>query len=322
MSTPSRDNGSDAQDRRLLAIVGPTATGKTEVGILLAERLGGEIVSADSMQVYQGMDIGTAKPTPEQRRRVPHHLIDIIPPDRPFSVAAYQELAERAIQEIWERGNQPILVGGSGLYVRAVLGGLDIPVAPPDPELRRRLDAEARRRGCEHLHARLASVDPTAAARIHPHNVRRVIRALEVWEQTGRPISEWWSLDDARKGKYNTRQFGLTAPRADLYWRIDARVDAMLADGLVEEVQRLLDQGYGEDLVSMQGLGYAQIAAHLRGRLSLEEAVERTKRDTRRFAKRQLTWFRADDRIEWIDITHYRDSADVAAEIERRWEET
>jgi len=307
--------------KRLLAIVGPTATGKTEVGILLAEMLGGEIVSADSMQVYRGLDIGTAKPTPEQRQRVPHHLIDIIAPDQPFSVAAYQELADQALADIWDRGKQPLLVGGSGLYVRAVVGGMDLPLAPPDPEFRRRLEEEGRRSGTESLHARLASADPVAAARIHPHNVRRVIRALEVYQQTGRPISEWWRLDDQRKERYNARQFGLTAPRAEMYRRIEERVDRMLADGLVEEVRRLLDQGYGEGLVSMKGLGYAQVAEHLRGKTSLEEAVRRLRRDTRRFAKRQLTWFGADGRIEWIDAAACGGVEAAAAQIRERWEQ-
>jgi len=306
---------------RLLAIVGPTATSKTEVGILLAEMLGGEIISADSMQVYRGLDIGTAKPTAEQRRRVPHHLIDIIDPDQPFSVAAYQELADQALDDIAGRGKLPVLVGGSGLYVRAMVGGLDLPVAPPDPELRRRLEEEGRRRGGEALHARLVSVDPVAAKRIHPHNTRRVIRALEVYEQTGRPISQWWRLDDERKERYNARQFGLTVPRAELYQRIEERVDRMLSDGLVEEVSRLLGQGYGEDLVSMKGLGYAQVVEHLRGEVSLEEAVRRLKRDTRRFAKRQLTWFGADRRVEWVDVAVWGGAEAAAAEIRERWEQ-
>jgi tRNA dimethylallyltransferase len=187
--------------------------------------------------------------------------------------------------------------------------------------LRKRLEGEGRRSGTESLHARLASVDPVAAARIHPHNVRRVIRALEVWEQTGRPISAWWSLDASRKGKYNTRQFGLTAPRTELYQRIEARVDAMLAVGLVEEVKGLLDQGYGEELTSMKGLGYAQVAAYLRGRISLEEAVRWLKRDTRRLAKRQLTWFRADRRVEWMDVSEYGGVEEIAAGIRERWHE-
>ena len=286
------------------------------MALALAETAGAEIVSIDSMQVYRGMDIGTAKPTAEQRGRVPHHLIDIIAPDAAFSVAEYQALADRALDEIWSRGKQPLLVGGSGLYVRAVVGGLDLPVAGPDPELRKQLEEEGRRSGIESLHARLAAVDPVAAARIHPHNVRRVIRALEVWEQTGRPISAWWSLDASRKEKYNTRQFALTAPRAELYRRIEIRVDAMLAAGLVEEVKGLLDQGYGGNLTSMKGLGYAQIAAYLRGLVSLEEAVRRLERDTRRFAKRQLTWFRADRRVEWLDVGDYGGVEEIAAGIE------
>ena len=305
--------------RRLLAIVGPTATGKSEVGLLLAEMLGGEIVSADSMQFYRGMEIGTDKPTAEQRARVPHHLIDIIQPNEPFSVASYRELADKALADIWRRGHQPILVGGSGLYVRALIYGLDLPVAPPDPELRRTLGEEAEREGKQALHARLAAVDPEAAARIHYRNVTRVIRVLEVYHQTGRPISESWTLDPQASPRYNTRQFGLTLPRAELYRRTEERVDQMLAAGLVEEVQGLLDQGYGEDLVAMKGLGYAQIARYLREACGLDEAVRLLKRNTRRFAKRQLTWFRADPHIEWLDVSEASGQAGAAKIIEEKW---
>jgi tRNA dimethylallyltransferase len=312
---------------RLLAIVGPTATGKSEVGLLLAERLGGEIVSADSMQVYRGMDIGTAKPAAQQQTRVRHHLIDVVGPDEPFSVARYQALAEEALADIRQRGRLPILVGGSGLYVRAVVDGFDLPPAPPDPDLRRELAEEARQKGPELLHARLAAVDPQAAAGIHPRNVKRVIRALEVYAQTGRPLSECWALarvwrgglDRARRARYNTRQFGLTLPRAALHARIEARVDRMMAAGLAEEVKGLVARGFGAELISMKGLGYAQIAGHLRGEYSLEEAVRRLKRDTRRFAKRQLTWFRADPRIRWVDVSEVGGPAGAAEMIEERW---
>jgi len=315
---PEHDRG------RIIAIVGPTASGKTEVAILVAEALGGEVVSADSMQVYRGMDIGTGKPTAEQRARVRHHLIDIIDPQEPFSVADYQQRAERAIEDIWSRGRQPLLVGGSGLYVRAVIDGLSFPMAPPDPELRRRLTNEARARGAAALHARLASIDPCAASRIHPNDEKRIVRALEVYEQTGVPISRLQAVDRERRPRYNTRQFGLTWPRCALYQRIEERVDRMIEAGLVEEVRALLDRGLGEDLVPMRGLGYAQIIPYLRGQCTLAEAVRVLKRDTRRFAKRQLTWFGADRRIEWLDMSGLggpREAAElIVRKSEARWE--
>lgn len=305
-------------ERRLLAIVGPTATGKTEVGILLAQALVGEIVSADSMQVYRGMDIGTAKPTAEQRARAHHHLIDIVDPHQPFSVADYRERADAALADIWGRGRQPILVGGSGLYLRALLDDMDFSDVPPDPDFRRQLAAEARSKGTRALHEWLADVDPEAAARIHPNDEKRIIRALEVSE--GRPTnSAAPKVDRRRRPRYNTLQFGLNAPREELYRRIEARVDRMMEHGLVEEVGELLELGRAEDSVAMKGLGYAQLAPYLRGKVSLEETVRRLKRDTRRFAKRQLTWFRADSRIEWIDVTEVGGAAGAADLIGRKW---
>jgi tRNA dimethylallyltransferase len=307
---------------RLLAIVGPTATGKTEVGILLAEMLEGEIISADSMQCYRGMDIGTAKPTPEQRSRVPHHLIDIVDPEEVFSVAEYRTQAGTALREVRGRGKQSILVGGSGLYVRAIVEGLGFPLAPPDQELRRRLMEEARELGRESIYQRLASVDPEAAAGIHPNNLKRVIRALEIHARTGRPASALWALDRSHPTRYNTMQFGLVLPRAELYRRIECRIDGMIAAGLVAEVRRLVDRGLTEDSTAMKGLGYAQLAPHVRGECTLEDAVGRLKRDTRRFAKRQLTWFRADPRIEWIEVMESSGPEGTAERIGRRWEET
>ena len=305
----------------LLAIVGPTAAGKSEVGLLLAEALAGEIVSADSMQVYRRMDIGTAKPSPEERARVRHHLIDIIDPTAPFSVADYRARADAALAAIWEEGRQPLLVGGSGLYVRAVIDKLSFPLAPPNAEVRRRLSQQAREEGVGALHARLAAIDPEAAARIHANDEKRIIRALEVHAQTGQPISRLQSLDRRFQARYNTTQFGLTRPRPELYRRIEERVDRMLAAGLVEEVKSLLARGYTEELVAMKGLGYAQIAEHLRGACSLEEAVARLKRDTRRFAKRQLTWFRRDSRILWVDLANLGEPEQVVEWIECRWRE-
>jgi tRNA dimethylallyltransferase len=306
---------------RLLAVVGSTATGKTAVGVSLAERLDGEVVSADSMQLYRGMDIGTGKPTPEQRARAVHHLIDIIDPDERFSVAEYRARADAALADIWRRGRQPILVGGSGLYVRAVIEGPGFSMVPPDRELRRRLTEEAKREGRATLHARLAAVDPEAAARIHVNDEKRIIRALEVYETTGQPISRLQALDRGGGPRYNTRQFGLRLPRAELYRRVEARVDQMIEAGLVEEVQGLVGRGYGDDLVAMKGLGYAQLVPYVRGKIDLAEAVRRLKRDTRRFAKRQMTWFRADARIEWVDAEEVGGPEGAAEYIEKRWTE-
>ena len=286
----------------LLVLLGPTATGKTETAIFVAQSLGGEVVSADSMYFYRDMDVATAKPTPEEQQGVPHHLIDILDPDEPFSVAEYKARAEAAIDDILARGRVPILVGGSGLYIRAVVSAASFTVVPPNRELRQQLAEPAEREGTEALHAPLSEVDPEAAARITPRDRKRLVRALEVYLTTGQPISHLQALDRQRSPRYNTCQFGLTLPREELYRRIDARVDRQLEAGLVDEVRRLLDQGHTEDLVSMKGLGYAQIARYLRGQCSLEEAVVQLKRDTRRFAKRQTTWFRADARIRWIDV--------------------
>jgi tRNA dimethylallyltransferase len=348
-------------ERGLLAIVGPTATGKSEVGVLVAEALGGEIMSADSMQVYRGLDIGTAKLTPGQRARVPHHLVDIVDPDEPFSVADYRARADAALEDIWERGRQPILVGGSGLYVRAVIEEMDFSYVPPDRELRRQLTDEARAKGLAVLHERLLKVDPAAAARIHPNDEKRIIRALEVAQKRehhppspspraergrtpeggrrretrgevhadesdsmaqpafGTHARAHPAVDQPRATRYNTMEFGLTLARDELYRRIEARVDAMLAAGLVDEVRGLLGHGYPPELVSMKGLGYAQMVPYLRGEVSLDDAVSRLKRDTRRFAKRQLTWFRADPRIRWIDVEQAGGPPGVASVVVEGW---
>ena len=284
----------------------------------LAEALGGEIVSADSMQVYRGMDIGTAKPTAPEQARVRHHLIDIVDPVEPFSVADYKARADAALADIWQRGRQPILVGGSGLYIRAVLEEMDFSHVPPDPDFRRRLLEEAKTKGTRALHEWLAEVDSAAAARIHPNDQKRIIRALEVAESSGGAASS--KVDRERRPRYNSNQFGLTFEREELYSRIEARVDRMIDAGLVEEVRDLLERGSKEDSVSMKGLGYAQIAPYVRGQISLDEAVSRLKRDTRRFAKRQITWFRADPRIEWIDVSEAGGPAGVVETIRGRWQ--
>lgn len=286
----------------VLAVVGPTATGKTDLGVLLAELLKGEIISADCMAVYQGMDIGTAKPSPEQRQRVRFHLIDVCRPNEPFSVAKFQQMALEAIEQIRGRGVLPLVVGGTGLYVKALLDGFQIPPTAANEALRRELWQEVRQGGSASLHARLQQVDPQAASRIHPNDAVRIIRALEVYFVTGRPISEWQSSQPSSQiGR--ARRFGLTLPREMLYRRINERVEQMIARGWLDEVRRLLEAGYDPALPAMRSLGYAELVQVVRGKMTLAEAVARIQRETRRFAKRQLTWFRAYKQIEWIDTS-------------------
>ncbi|MGQ9573128.1 MAG: tRNA (adenosine(37)-N6)-dimethylallyltransferase MiaA [Dehalococcoidia bacterium] len=285
--------------QKLIAIVGPTAVGKTALGIALARALGGEIVGADSRQVYRYMDIGTAKPTPAERALVPHYLIDVVDPDQEFSLADYLELAIAALEDVWSRGKQPLLVGGSGQYVWALLEGWKVPRLPPQRELRRELEERAARQGAEALHRELAQVDPRAAARIDPRNVRRVIRALEVQRATGRPISYWQAKAPP---PWQVLILGLACPRQELYRRIDARVDAMMEAGLVDEVKGLMARGYSPSLPSMAGIGYKQACQYLAGELDLLTAVARIKTATHRLARQQYTWFRPDEqRIRWLE---------------------
>ena len=296
---------------RLVVLCGPTAVGKTEAAIALAPRLNAEIVCADSRTVYRGMDIGTAKPTPAQRARVPHHLLDIADPNQVVTLASYRDQAVQVITDLRMRRRVPLLTGGSGLYIRAVVDGFTIPQVPPDAHLRRRMESDERAHPGR-LHATLQRVDPQAAARIHPRNIRRLVRALEVYERTGRPISSLQSTDSIGAAA----QVALTMDREVLYSRIDARVDEQLAAGLVAEVEQLVAQGYAPTLPAMRGLGYKEIVEYLQGRVGLEEAVRRLKRNTRHFAKRQFTWFRRDSRIRWLDVTTLT-SGQVADEIGR-----
>lgn len=273
----------------LLAIVGPTAVGKTALAIRLAHALGGEIVSADSRQIYCGMDIGTAKPGPAERAAAPHHLIDLVVPSQEFSLALYQEHAYAAIANIAGRARLPLLVGGTGQYLAAVLEGWQIPRVPPQPELRAALERVAEQQGAEVLHARLAQIDPVAAAGIAPTNVRRVIRAIEVYELTGRPIS----VQQAKlPPPYHIRTLWLTLPPAELYARIDARVDAMIAAGLEHEVRGLVECGYGWELPAMSSLGYREFQPYFAGTATQAEVITRLKFDTHAFARRQASWFR------------------------------
>ena len=279
----------------LLVIAGPTAVGKTTLSLNLAQQFNGEIVSADSRLFYKGMDIGTAKPTQAERTAVPHHLIDICRPDQTLTLAEYQRMAYKTIDEIISRGRLPILVGGTGQYIMAVIEGWGIPEVAPQPALRRQLELL----GPEELARWLALLDPRAAERIDPRNVRRVVRALEVILVSGRPITE---LQQKTPPPYNINVIGLHRPRASLYDRIDRRVDTMLANGLVEEVSLLRELGYAAQLPAMSGLGYRQILTYLRGEMTLAEAVDRIKFETHRFARQQATWFRQDDpRITWFD---------------------
>lgn len=300
---------------RVLVLVGPTAVGKTEAALRLAERLHGEIVSADSMQVYQGMDIGTAKPSLAERQRVPHHLIDVVAPGEPFSVADFQQLARQRISEIAARGRLPLLVGGTGLYVRAVIDHYNFIPADTDWSLRERLRQQAREAGLEALYYWLQQVDPTAASRIHQRDERRIVRALEVYQTTGQPLSFWEQQGSADSSRYDLLMFGLTRPREQLYQRINLRVEQMVQQGLVEEARRLLAQGLDENLIANQAIGYKELFAYLRGEESLLQAMEKLRQTTRRYAKRQLTWFRADSRIQWLDVSQFASTDNLVDEI-------
>ena len=295
----------DRADRPpLIAIVGPTAVGKTALSLELAERFGCEIINGDSMQVYRRMDIGTAKLPPEERRGIPHHLIDILEPHEPFSVAEFQRRCGEFIRDIASRGRLPMIVGGTGLYVEAVCYGFPLSEAADiDPDFRRRMRTLAETEGPEALHARLREVDPVTAARLHPRDVKRVIRALEIFESTGKPMSE---VQAQRRGEPKTSPYdlliiGLAMDREMLYARIEKRVEDMLAAGLVREVAGLLAEGVPRGATSMQAIGYKEIAAYLAGETEYRTAVEALVRNTRRFAKRQLSWFRRMPGIVWVD---------------------
>ncbi len=285
----------------LIAIVGATAAGKTALAIDLARTIGGEIVNADSRQVYRGTDIGTAKPTPAERGLVRHWLVDCVAPDEPFTLATFLDIANAVLSDIWSRRLTPIVTGGTGQYVWALLEGWRVPRVPPDRALRAELETCAAREGPEAVVTTLRTLDPASASSIDPRNVRRLIRAIEVTRATGRPFSEW-----KRKSApaAETTIIGLEMPRKTLYERIDGRVDRMMAEGLVEEVRRLVACGYGCELPAMQGIGYRQVCEYLRGALSLEAAVARIKTETHRLARMQHTWFQRDDpRVRWLDAT-------------------
>ncbi len=298
----------------LLIVAGPTATGKTDVAIRAAKKLGGEVVSADSMLIYRHMDIGTAKPDDEDKRGIPHHLIDIVEPDAGYSVEIYQKQARQVIEDINARGKLPILAGGTGFYIDTVVFNYDFNRAAPDTGLRRMLTREAEEKGNRAVHDRLRAVDPGAADRIHANNLKRVIRALEIHDQTGATGALQRTRSKEAYPLYDQLFFGLYYERDELYRRIEKRVDLMMARGLVDEVRGLLELGYHPELVSMQGLGYKEIAGYLQNRYPLDEAVQLLKRNTRRFAKRQLTWFRRYSNIKWIDMGQYVSTCRAAAD--------
>jgi len=289
----------------LIILTGPTAVGKTHLSVELAKRINGEIVSADSMQVYRGMDIGSAKVTQEEMQGIPHHLIDELEPWEEFHVVKFQELAQKYIGEVQERGRIPILTGGTGFYIQAVLYGIDFTEHGSDLAYREKLEALAAEQNPQVLHDMLRAVDPESADAIHANNVKRVIRALEFYHATGEKISEHNAEERQKESPYNFVYFVLNDDRTRLYERIDRRVDQMIEDGLLEEVKRLQAAGCTREMVSMQGLGYKELLDYLAGVYSLEEAVRVLKRDTRHFAKRQLTWFRRERDVTWVNKNEF-----------------
>ncbi len=301
----------------LVIVTGPTAVGKTSLSVELARRIGGEVVSADSMQVYRGMDIGSAKVTKEEMKGVPHYLIDEFDPAEEFHVVKFQELAQKYIRGIHDRGKIPILVGGTGFYIQAVLYDIDFTENGEDTSYRDSLQQLAETEGAEKLHAMLRDVDPASAAAIHANNVKRVIRALEFYQETGRRISEHNEEERRKESPYNFAYFVLNDDREKLYRNIDLRVDVMMKQGLLDEVRALKETGCTREMVSMQGLGYKEMLAYLAGECSLEEAIRVLKRDTRHFAKRQLTWFRREREVIWLDKSEFAyDSGKILAYME------
>jgi tRNA dimethylallyltransferase len=299
--------------KKIIAIVGPTGVGKSNLAVRICQKINAEIVSADSRQVYRYMDIGTAKPDKTERSLVRHYLIDIINPDESFSLAEYQSQCKSAIDAIYNRNKLPLLVGGSGQYVWAVIEGWDIPKVLPDTEYREKLEKKAVEIGKEELYRELQSIDPEAAARIDASNMRRVIRALEIAGNA----NDNQSRQRNKKAIYDALIIGLTASRDELYRRIDARVDSMIEKGLVDEVRELFDRGYSADLPSMSGIGYKQIGMYLKGEITLEAAIQQIKNETHRYVRSQYNWFKLkDDRIKWFDIQNDIES-DIIKEIDR-----
>ncbi|MFQ5882673.1 MAG: tRNA (adenosine(37)-N6)-dimethylallyltransferase MiaA [Candidatus Methylomirabilales bacterium] len=299
-----------------IALLGPTAVGKSAVAVELAQVMEGEVVTLDSMQVYRRLDIGTAKPTLGEQKGIPHHLIDVVDPDGPFTAADYGRLARQVLKEIHHRGHLPLVVGGSGLYLRALCGEI-FPGPSEAASIRARLAEEVEKAGPELLHTRLRHLDPLAAARIHPRDVFRLIRALEIIELTGQRVSDLWEVHRRKRTQPLTLLLGLRRERTELYRRINDRVDRMLASGLIEEVQQLLETGYSSNLKPFRSHNYRHIVAFLLGHEGLEEAVRRTRQETRHYAKRQMTWFRREKEITWFDLTG-RESGGVTEALVQR----
>lgn len=298
----------------LIVLTGPTAAGKTGLSIRLAKALNGEIISADSMQVYRHMDIGSAKITKEEMAGIPHHLIDVLEPTEEFNVVIFQKMAKEALEGIYDRGRVPIVVGGTGFYIQALAYDIDFTENDSDNSLRRELEETAREKGGEYLHQILEEVDPAAAAQIHANNVKRVIRAIEFYRQTGTRISEHNQTERQKQSPYDLFYYVLNEERQILYERIDRRVDQMIRDGLVEEVKSLARMGCTRTMVSMQGLGYKEILDYLEGACSLEEAIYIMKRDTRHFAKRQITWFKRERDVRWLNLWEFGDDREKVLE--------
>lgn len=291
--------------RSLIILTGPTAVGKTKLSIQLAKAAGGEIISADSMQVYRHMDIGSAKVTKEEMEGIPHYLIDVLEPTEEFNVVIFQKMAKEALDEIYSHGNIPIVVGGTGFYIQALLYDIDFKEEDGHRDLRKELEALAAEKGAEYLHEMLMQIDPDAAASIHANNLKRVIRAIEYYRQTGERISAHNRKEREKASPYQFLYYVVNTDRDILYDRINQRIDQMLSDGLIEEVKKLAAGGCTSDLVSMQGLGYKEILSYLQGRISLDEAIYILKRDTRHFAKRQLTWFKRERDVRWLNLPEF-----------------
>ena len=297
---------SENKKKPMIILTGPTAVGKTDLSIQLAKAINGEIISADSMQVYRHMDIGSAKVTPEEMDGVSHHLIDVLEPEEEFNVVVFQKLAKEALTGIYERGHIPIIVGGTGFYIQALLYDIDFTENDGDTAIRRELEKLAQTQGAGCLHQMLQEIDPESAAAIHQNNVKRVIRAIEFYRQTGKKISLHNEQEREKQSPYQFLYYVLDTDRKTLYERIDRRVDLMMEHGLVDEVKHLADMGCTRDMVSMQGLGYKEILDYLSGELPLEEAVYILKRDTRHFAKRQITWFKRERDVRWLELEQFQ----------------
>lgn len=300
---------------RVIVIVGPTASGKTNLSIELAKRMNGEIISADSMQIYKYMDIGTAKPTKEEMQDISHYLIDEVLPNEDFNVVRFKELAEKYIDNILEKGKQPIVAGGTGLYISSLINNINFSESESDWELREALKKEAKEFGPEYLHKKLQEVDPNSALSIHPNNIKRVIRALEVYYQTQKPISYHNEMSRSIPPKYQFVLVGLNMDRQVLYERINKRVDIMIQNGLVDEVKGLVDLGYADSIISMQGIGYKEILEFLRNNITLGQAIDNIKQGTRRYAKRQITWFKRIHGINWFNADNCGNNINVINEI-------